>query len=82
MPYPIRHTTCGHVVMWFVGASTDPHQVLRAQDVVYLDGTQPQPYDAIPNCPSCGGEMGGPTLRICFDEAVGIVANPPTTAPG
>lgn len=69
MATPIRHTTCGKIVMWYVGDKDE--NAVRSRDIVYLDGTRPMPCSSIPACPLCGGNIH-PHMNLvrCFDEDV------------
>lgn len=68
MATPIRHRQCGEVAMWYVGDPTD--EIMRAEQIVYLDGSRPQPRSAIPPCPRCGMQIGVRDLMRRFDEDI------------
>lgn len=69
MPVPIRHTSCGEIVMWYMGGRGD--SVCSSSTIVYLDGTRPAVCSGVQECPHCGGGMyPGRNLIRCFDEDV------------
>lgn len=65
---PIRHKTCGAIAMWYVGPPYSPGQVFSSNTIVYLDGTRPAPFSAVPSCPECGEQLSPFALERCFDE--------------
>lgn len=71
MAIPIRHKTCGQVVMWFVGdRNISAFAEMRSADIAYLDGTRPAYGSACPMCPYCKVPMRPIGLKICFDEDI------------
>lgn len=69
MAVPVRHRACGEIAMWYMGERGDSR--LSSENIVYLDGTRPAVYSAIPKCPHCGRSMfPGRDLVRCFDEDV------------
>jgi hypothetical protein len=66
----IRHKKCGGLAMYYIG---DPNETIqRAQDVMFLDGTQPNEHTPIAfNCPVCHEKITHPKALIrCMEEIV------------
>jgi len=53
---PLFHKACDNQVAW-IKREVLPSMRARSADVLLMDGTQPEPYHKIFDCPHCGLAM-------------------------